>query len=114
MQEGKRSARFYLDQLERHLQPQLYVKNPSKKMLRGIINVELLLTSLEVDLRASPDTTWLREFIDEPNCGFITLLKFLNHVQQYVSGSTTPNGTPRKKQKFYSKIRTTSICVCFV
>ena len=57
MQDGKRSVRFYLDQLERHLNPQLYLKNPSKKMLKGIVNVELLLTSLEVDLRSRPNPT---------------------------------------------------------
>eukprot|EP00794_Sanderia_malayensis_P009245 gene9245-10220_t len=104
MQEGKRSVRFYLDQLERHLMPQLYVKHPSKKILKGIINAELLLTSLEVDLRSSPDAAWLREFIDSG--GFIVLLKFLHHIQQCVSGtvgSITPNGSPRKKLEFRSK-----------
>eukprot|EP00112_Aurelia_sp_Birch-Aquarium-sp1_P008213 Seg190.21 transcript_id=Seg190.21/GoldUCD/mRNA.D3Y31 product="hypothetical protein" protein_id=Seg190.21/GoldUCD/D3Y31 len=55
MQDGKKSVRFYLDQLERHLNPQLYLKNPSKKMLKGIVNVELLLTSLDVDLRSRPN-----------------------------------------------------------
>ncbi|XP_065065568.1 formin-like protein 1 isoform X2 [Rhopilema esculentum] len=104
MQDGKRGPRFYLDQLEKHLNPQLYSKHPSKKMLKGIINVELLLTSLEVDLRSSPNPTWLREFVDEPNCGHIVLLKFLNHVQQCVSGGQiTPNGTPKKKYEILSK-----------
>ena len=57
MHEGKRSIRFYIEHLERHLNPQLYAKNPTKKMLKGIISVELLLTSLEVDMRSSPSPT---------------------------------------------------------
>ena len=57
MHDGKKSVKFYLDHLERHLNPQLYAKNPTKKMLKGIVNVELLLTSLEVDLRSSPNPT---------------------------------------------------------
>lgn len=47
--------------------------------------------------------SWLREFIDEPNCGYIVLLKFLNHIQQCVSGTSTPNGTPKKKMEILSK-----------
>ena len=57
MENGKHSVRFYLDQLERQMMPQLYMKNPPKKLLKGIINVEVLLTSLEVDLRSNPNTT---------------------------------------------------------
>ena len=41
---------------------------------------------------------WLREFIDEPHCGHIVLLKFLNHIQQYISNAFSTVTSPKPAQ----------------
>ena len=57
VREGRHSVHFYMNQLCRHLDPQLRMKNPPKKLLKGLISIESLLTSLEVDLRSNPNAT---------------------------------------------------------
>uniref|UniRef100_A0A7M5X7I7 Uncharacterized protein n=1 Tax=Clytia hemisphaerica TaxID=252671 RepID=A0A7M5X7I7_9CNID len=95
VREGRHSVQFYMNQLCRHLDPQLRTKSPSKKLLKGLISIESLLTSLEVDLRSNPNATWLREFIDEPNCGHVVLLRFLKYLQDHSSPVAMANSLER-------------------
>lgn len=97
--EGQHTVRFYINQLERHLDPHLRIKSPSKKLLKGLISVETLLTSLEVDLRSNPNATWLREFIDEPNYGHVGLLKLLKQLQDSNNNLVYADKTNSKSKK---------------
>ncbi|EDO40028.1 predicted protein [Nematostella vectensis] len=40
----------------------------------------MVLRSLEIDLRTHPNTTWLREFIDDPYRGHMALVEFLQFL----------------------------------
>ena len=52
----KYSSGFYIEQLQTHRDIALN-KTVNKKLLKGLEPVEMILRSLEVDLRTHPNTT---------------------------------------------------------
>lgn len=79
LMQPKYTSGFYIDQLKSHRDIALN-KTLNKKLLKGLEPVEMVLRSLEVDLRTHPNTTWLREFIDDPFRGHIALIEFLQYL----------------------------------
>ncbi|KAL9956184.1 hypothetical protein ACROYT_G037628 [Oculina patagonica] len=79
LMQPKYSSGFYIEQLKTHRDIALN-KTLNKKLLKGLEPVEMILRSLEVDLRTHPNTTWLREFIDDPYRGHIALIEFLQYL----------------------------------
>lgn len=96
----KYSSGFYIDQLRTHkdiaLSKSLGANH--KKLLKSLEPVEMILRSLEVDLRTHPNTTWLREFIDDPFRGHVALIEFLQylHLNQPSPGYSE---VPKRKGK---------------
>ncbi|KAJ7390170.1 hypothetical protein OS493_026677 [Desmophyllum pertusum] len=97
LMQPKYSSGFYIEQLKTHRDISLN-KTVTKKLLKGLEPVEMILRSLEVDLRTHPNTTWLREFIDDPYRGHIALIEFLQylHLNQ---PSPEDEYVPKKKGK---------------
>ena len=58
MVEPKHSSQFYVSQLRRHMDDALlqYAK-PPKKLIKNLEPIEVILRSLEVDVRTHPSTT---------------------------------------------------------
>lgn len=82
LMQPKYSSGFYIEQLRTHKDIALNKNSgtSNKKMLKGLEPVEMILRSLEVDLRTHPNTTWLREFIDDPFRGHVALIEFLQYL----------------------------------
>lgn len=97
LMQPKYSSGFYIEQLKTHRDIALN-KTLNKKVLKGLEPVEMILRSLEVDLRTHPNTTWLREFIDDPYRGHIALIEFLQYLHLNQPSSQDEH-VPKKKGK---------------
>ena len=58
--EPKHSSQFYVSQLRRHMDEALMQHTkPSKKLIKDLEPKEVILRSLEVDVRTHPNTTYV-------------------------------------------------------
>ncbi|KAK3756002.1 hypothetical protein QZH41_013189 [Actinostola sp. cb2023] len=89
--EPKYSSGFYIEQLRGHREVAVNKNSATtKRVIKSLEPVEMILRSLEVDLRTHPNTTWLREFIDDPFRGHIALVEFLEHLHLHPPHKDTP------------------------
>lgn len=100
LMQPKYSSGFYIEQLKTHRDIALSKSAAAekKKLLKGLEPVEMILRSLEVDLRTHPNTTWLREFIDDPYRGHVALVEFLQYLHLNQPTPETED-VPKKKGK---------------
>ena len=60
MVEPKHSSEFYISQLRRHMDESLLQHGkPPKKLVKDLEPIEVILRSLEVDIRTHPNTTYV-------------------------------------------------------
>lgn len=85
---------FYIEQLVRHARPELKEKRPKKRLLVNLQPLSNVLTDLEVDLRANPNDSWVKDFISTPNHGHVALIDLIKDL------ADTPNSLPRKSGKY--------------
>jgi hypothetical protein len=87
---------FYIEQLVRHAQPELKEKRPKKRLLVNLQPLSTVLTDLEVDLRANPNDSWVKDFISTPNHGHVALIDLIKDL------ADTPQTIPRKSGRKYT------------
>lgn len=80
----------------RHAQPELKEKRPKGRLLANLQPLSSVLTDLEVDLRANPNDSWVKDFISTPNHGHVALIDLIKDL------ADTPQTIPRKNQRKYS------------
>jgi hypothetical protein len=67
---------YFVDQLTRHIHPDLKQKKVDKKKILGLEATLAVLTKLESQLR-SAQPAWIEEFCDHPNNGHLLLYNFM-------------------------------------
>ncbi|XP_031555885.1 formin-like protein 3 isoform X2 [Actinia tenebrosa] len=103
----KYSSGFYIEQLRGHREVAVNKHSAtSKRLTKTLEPVEMVLRSLEVDLRTHPNTTWLREFIDDPYRGHTALIEFLQHLHVNPPPKDTP--IPQELQSDLERTQTRS------
>ena len=77
---------WYVDQLKRHLDPELKAKKPNKAKFKGLESSHEVLRKLEVALRTNA-AQFAEEFVDHPNMGMFICIHMLvccMHVREHV------------------------------
>ncbi|EDO40027.1 predicted protein [Nematostella vectensis] len=84
LMQPKYTSGFYIEQLRGHKEIVSGSGQKTganyKRLIKTLEPVEMVLRSLEIDLRTHPNTTWLREFIDDPYRGHMALVEFLQFL----------------------------------
>ena len=75
---------WFIDQLTRHMSPELKTKKVDKKKILGLEATFDVLTKLESTLRTkapgSASDSWIEEFCNHPHNGHIVLLNFIHDL----------------------------------
>ena len=99
---------FYIEQLVRHAQPELKERRPKKRLLLNLQPLLNVLTDLEVDLRANPNESWVKDFIGTPNHGHVALIDLIRDL------ADTPQTLPRKRSSKYNVLERHPVRVCLL
>lgn len=72
---------YFCEQLQRHLDPELRLRKPPRKKLRGLEPSYDVLKKLEVALRTNT-SSWIEEFLDHPNSGHLLIIAFMRDLPE--------------------------------